>query len=340
MLGIDVSKANLQSALLDRATEDFAWEKTFPNNAQGVERLLAATPPDVPWVLEPTGRYSQAVARQARAAGRTVLLAPPRKAKNYLASVSPRAKTDRIDGRGLAWFAVTRPKHQALSEYPLNPEPVEKVEQLLRARKGVVQALMSLRQRLAELPYAAAPLEAAIAGLEAQQAALDEHIAVAAKEVAPADVKRLRAIKGIGPVTATAVAARLAGRKFPQGDQFVAYVGLDVATFESGKRKGERGLTKQGDAELRRLFFLCAKSAVRSHDSPFRAQYDRELAKGLRKTAALCVVARKLAKLCWSLVTHQDEYRPERVYEPANPPKRKTTKQDQADAARSDTAAE
>ena len=319
MLGVDVSKASLECALLDRTTEEYTWEKTFTNDVKGVERLLAATPPDVPWVLEPTGRYSLAVVRQARAAGRRVLLAPPRKAKSYLASVSPRAKTDRIDGRGLAWFAVTRPKHQALTEYPVNPEPVEKVEQLQTARKGVVQALMSLRQRLAELPYAAAPLEAAIAGLETQRAALDEQIAAAAQAVAPADVKRLKAVVGVGPVTANAVAARLAARNFPQGDQFVAYVGLDIATFESGKRKGERGLTKQGDAELRRLFFMCAKSAVRSEKGPFRAHYERELAKGRKKTAALCIVARKIAKLCWSLVTHGDDYRAERVYQPADP---------------------
>jgi transposase len=222
------------------------------------------------------------------------LLAPPRQAKDYLKSVSPRAKTDRIDCRGLAWFAVTRPKSRTLPEYPLSSEPVEKVEQLLRARRGVVQALMSLRQQLAELPFAAAPLEAAIGALTAQRDQLDADIAAATQVVAPTDVKRLQAIVGVGPVTAHAVAARLAGRSFARADQFVAYVGLDVATCESGKRKGERGLTKRGDAELRRLFYLCAQSAVRSRESPFRA-----------------------------LVKHQDEYRPARVYEPADPPKAK-----------------
>jgi transposase len=223
----------------------------------------------------------------------------------------------------LAWFAVTRPKSRTLPEYPLSSEPVEKVEQLLRARRGVVQALMSLRQQLAELPFAAAPLEAAIGALTAQRDQLDADIAAATQVVAPTDVKRLQAIVGVGPVTAHAVAARLAGRSFAKADQFVAYVGLDVATCESGKRKGERGLTKRGDAELRRLFYLCAQSAVRSRESPFRAHYEAELAKGRSKTAAACIIARKIAKLCWSLVKHQDEYRPGRVYEPADPPKAK-----------------
>jgi transposase len=87
----------------------------------------------------------------------------------------------------------------------------------------------------------------------------------------------------------------------------VAYIGLDVDKRESGKRKGERGLTHQGDAELRRLLYLCAQANLRIQDSPFRQQYERERAKGLSSTAALCAVARKLARLCWSLHKHAND---------------------------------
>ena len=97
-------------------------------------------------------------------------------------------------------------------------------------------------------------------------------------------------------------------------EQWVAYIGLDVGIRESGKRKGERGLTKQGDAELRRLFYLCAKSTVTRPTSPFAAQYQRELKKGMKKTAALCAVARKLAKVVWALFEHGGRYEPSRVY--------------------------
>lgn len=320
MLGIDVSKAQLECALLDRPSERILWTRTYPNTPAGIQRLLEATPPEVPWVLEPTGRYSLAVVQQGQAAGRKVLLAPPRKAKAYLASIQDRAKTDRVDGCGLAWFAVTRPRTQALRPYPVNPEAVERLEQLLTARRGVVQALTSLRQRADELTHAAALLEPALAGLQAQVDALDAAIAAAVKEVAAADAQRLQDVVGIGPVTATATAARLHSRPFAHADQWVAYLGLDVGVVASGKRKGERGLTKQGDAELRRLFYLCAQSAVRSKKGPFRAEYQRLKDRGRKPAEALCIIARKLAKVSWSLVKHGTQYDPEKVYQPVSPP--------------------
>ena len=113
--------------------------------------------------------------------------------------------------------------------------------------------------------------------------------------------------------------SRLQSRHFPHPDAFVAYCGLDVKVIQSGQRKGQRGLTKQGDAELRRLLYLAAKASLRSKDTTFRVQYERELTKGLSKTAALCAVARKLARLCWSLVTHGSTYDPARVHQQHKP---------------------
>jgi transposase len=180
----------------------------------------------------------------------------------------------------------------------------------------VVEALTSLRQRLAELPYAAEPLQAAVQALAEQQERLDEQIAQAAKVLAPAPLKRLLEVVGIGKVTATAVVARREGRTFAHADQWVAYLGLDISIVHSGKRKGQRGLTKQGDAELRRLFYLCASSAVRSDKGPFKAQYEKELARGRKKTAALCIIARKLAKVAWAIMERGAKWDPERVYAP------------------------
>ena len=70
-------------------------------------------------------------------------------------------------------------------------------------------------------------------------------------------------------------------KAFPHPDAFVAYCGLDVRVRDSGQRRGHRTLTKQEDAELRRLLYLSAQASLRSAQSPFKAQYERERAKGL-----------------------------------------------------------
>lgn len=314
MLALDVSKETLVCTLLDPRTRNTRWERTVDNTPAGVRQLLAQTSPNTPWVLEPTGRYSLSVVKLAQAAGRTVLLAPPRKAQNYLKSIQTRAKTDRLDSRGLGLYALTHD----LAPYPVKSDAVEHLDQLLAARKGVTDAIASLQVRIAELPHAAATLKEAVADLKRRQKALDRQIEQQTKQAEFAAVARLQRVPGIGPVTAAAAVSRLQSKQFRHPDQFVAYIGLDVGVIQSGKRKGELGLTKEGDAELRRLFYLCAKSTIGAKDSPFRAQYERELKKGRKKTAALCSVARKMARLCWSMVRHGTEYDPDRVYQQPN----------------------
>jgi transposase len=307
MFSLDVSKDTLSCALFDPQTRKVLWETCVPNSVPAIAKLLDRVPAERPWVMEPTGRYSLSVAKQAVAAGRQVLLAPPRKAKRFLESIQSRAKTDRLDARGLGQYALAAD----LAPYPIRSDDMEALHQLLTARTGLSRSLSSLRQQRKELPCAAEPLHAAMTALEAQLKVLDAQIA---KATAPLpDAARLDAVPGIGPVTAAAAVACLKSKAFSHPDKFVAYLGFDIAVRQSGRRSGERGLTKEGDAELRRLFFLCAQANRRCKKSPFKAQYERERAKGLSTTAALCAVARKMARVCWSLVAHQEKYNPDRV---------------------------
>jgi transposase len=311
MLGIDVSKRTLACALVDPATRHATWQTTVPNTPDGIARLLASAPPSCPWVLEPTGPYSRPVVAAARAAGRQVLAAPPRAAQAFLAALSPRAKSDRLDSFGLARYALA----VELRPYPVREATVERLAQLLAARKGVSQARTRLRQQRDALPLAADALAPAIAALEEHLATLDRQVMACTPQLDSDLVARLDAVPGIGPITAATVAVCLTSKAFSHPDQFVAYAGLDVRVRESGQWRGKRRLTRQGDAELRRLLFLAAQAnlRVRDPDNPFKRQYARERAKGLASTAALCAVARKLARTCWSLAQHGTTYDPARV---------------------------
>jgi transposase len=309
MLGIDVSKQTLSCTLLAPADRRCRWQGSVPNTAAGVCQLLRRTAASDPWVVEPTGIYSRLVVQHAQAAGRQVLLAQPKRAKAFLAATQPRAKTDRVDSHGLALYGLSAP----LRSFPVTSEAMARIEQLLAARRGISESLARLRQQQAVLPYAAVPLGAAITALVAQQEAIDAQLA-AARAALPV-IDALDAIPGIGPVTATAVAVCLLSKQFDHPDAFVAYIGLDTRVSDSGQRQGKRALTKQGDAELRRLLYLCAQANMRSRDpeNPFKGQYEREREKGLPTTGALCAVARKLAKVCWSLARHGTQYEVGRV---------------------------
>jgi transposase len=344
MLGVDVGKAELHGTWRDPETRRIRWQGAVPNTSAGIEKLLRRVP-QAPIVVEPTGRYGEPLIRAAQAAGREVLLAAPRKARAFLWSEQPRAKTDRVDSAGLALYGLTG----RLRPYLLPSPAVDQVKQRLAARRGLSQSLTNLRQQRATLPLAADVLAPAITALERQIAELDRQMkralgaateppaqralpaaAAAAPTVTDPDTTvaaaaprglslttaaaALMAIPGIGEVTAPALAACLVDKQFTHPDQFVAYVGLDLRVSQSGQRRGQVTLSKHGDAELRRLLYLAALSAGNAtHDTTFATRYQREQAKGLAKTAALNAVARKLAKVAWSIVTHGTTYDPKRV---------------------------
>ena len=351
MLGVDVGKAELHGTWRDGETRRVRWQGAVPNTEAGIRQLLKRVP-GVSVVVEPTGRYGESLIRAAQAAGREVLLAAPRKARAFLWSEQPRAKTDRVDSAGLALYGLTG----RLRPYQLPSPAVDQVKQLLAARRGLSQSLASLRQQRSALPLAADVLTPAITALERQIADLDRQLKRALAASAEADRQRalataaavdptvavvdptvavpdvtaapapprghtlataaaaLMAVPGIGEVTAPALAACLVEKQFTHPDQFVAYLGLDIRVSQSGRRRGQFGLSKHGDAELRRLLYLAAMAAGNStHDRTFADRYKREQAKGLAKTAALNAVARKLAKVAWSIVTHGTQYDPKRV---------------------------
>ena len=94
---------------------------------------------------------------------------------------------------------------------------------------------------------------------------------------------------------------------FANADAFIAYLGLDVRLRESGRYKGKRKLTKHGEPELRRLLWLAGKPATQY--PPFAAYRDAQLAKGLSKTAARVVLARKLARVAFAMLRDGTDFR-------------------------------
>jgi len=308
MLGIDVSKETLSICHWNarQGCAEATWE--VPNSLQGVGQLLAMTPPQEPLALEPTGRYGELLVREAQAQGRRVLLAPPRAAKQFLASVQPRAKTDRVDARGLAQYAAS----VSLQPFVLKGAQMEQLSQLLNARKLLVLSRAAYRQQAAALVHVRTVLQPAIEATTAQIKQIDRELATRAKQE-PA-LRRLQKVPGIGPIAAAALFVRLKSTAFAGYDQFVAYVGLDLRVVDSGLHRGRRKVSHHGDAELRRLLYLCAQASARTKGSPFAFQYQRELAKGLASTQALCAVARKIAKVAWALVRSGADYDPNRVY--------------------------
>lgn len=139
VLGIDVSKATLDAALLLDSGASKARHKVFPNTSEGHGQLLSwlheQGAPLVHATLEATGTYGEAVALALHEAGHRVSLVNPALVRAFGQSQLKRTKTDTADAILIARFCAM---HQPAVWSP----PARELQALVRR----VEALDEMKQ--------------------------------------------------------------------------------------------------------------------------------------------------------------------------------------------------
>ena len=132
--------------------------------------------------------------------------------------------------------------------------------------------------------------------------------AIAREALASAEVRRLMTVPGVSAITASTFVAALGDiRRFPSARRLVGYLGLDPRVRQSGVGPARHGrISKQGSASVRHVLVEAVWTAVRT-PGPLRAFYERVRARRGAQVAAVAT-ARKLATLCWCLLTREQDY--------------------------------
>ena len=114
---------------------------------------------------------------------------------------------------------------------------------------------------------------------------------------------------GINPALAATIHAETDPiTDFPGPDQYVAYTGLDPSVHESGDTiRGRSKISKRGSPVLRSALYLTAFSVYRKHDY-FHRSYQKHRRQGRSHTSALVVVAHRLARVVWRLLTDNRKF--------------------------------
>jgi len=113
----------------------------------------------------------------------------------------------------------------------------------------------------------------------------------------------LLAIPGIGPLMAARFLALVGDiRRFPSAKALVAFAGLDVIVYASGRYQGRRRLSKRGHPALRHLLYLMAVSLKR-HTRRFQAAFHHYRAQGRRVRETFVILARKALIMLYTLLT-------------------------------------
>lgn len=177
---------------------------------------------------------------------------------------------------------------------------------------GVRVALRSLvveRDRLPELA------QAALRGLAAQLEALSAEIEELERRIlawhrADETSRRLATIPGIGPITASAMAASVPDpNQFHSGRQFAAWLGLTPRAHSSGGKERQVGISKMGDGYLRRLLVVGATAVLRmARQRRIGGAWIMGLIERKKPKAAAVALANKTARIAWVLMARNENY--------------------------------
>lgn len=132
--------------------------------------------------------------------------------------------------------------------------------------------------------------------------------------------RRLEAIPGIGPLSASALAASIGdARAFKNGRQLAAWLGLVPRQHSSGGKERLLGISKRGDTYLRTLLIHGARSVLlrlKRHADQAESWLARLVARRNPNVAAVAL-ANKNARIIWALLAHDRDYQRGYVATPA-----------------------
>lgn len=302
-LGVDVCKDFLDIS-------DGTRVERIANSDRAIRHYLQSLEVPARLAVEPTQRYHQRLVQAALAAGHTIYLVDPYRLSHYRDAVGERTKSDNRDAGLLQRYLLAEAGH--LRPYRLPPRAAVALKDLLRARARVTAHKVSLDQALDGIGDLSRTRTAVTAHLTAAIRLIDKKLACCLEKTGyAADARRCQRVPGIGPLSGAALVATYYRGQFNSADAFIAYMGLDLRVRESGRYRGQRKLSKRGDPELRRLLFNAARAGARTQH--WRAYYQRLTARGLSRTAATVALSRKLARVAFSLLKNQTDFRQQAI---------------------------
>lgn len=298
--GVDVSKDDLEVACDGRVVE-------VGNERKTIKASVKSMPLGSYVVMEATNTYHLEMADICHTRGMHVFVVNPRITRHYREVNGLRGNNDRMDALTLCRY-IER-EHDGLREYVPKSADQRRLKTLVRRRWKLVGMRTQVQESLGSVKELSRELRALVARIDALIAKIEMLID---KQLAGnPDRARISTIKGIGPAVSAVLIADLSSCEFASADAFVAFYGLDPMPKDSGKRKGRRRLSKQGDRLGRAMLYNAALSA--STTKVWKPMYDSCLERGLTKVEALIVVARRIARTAWSVYTHKTIFDPSRL---------------------------
>jgi transposase len=306
-VGIDVAKDSLEVCARPDSTR-----RNFPNDNDGrieLARLLSGMKPRLV-VMEASGGYEIPLVEALVLRHVNVVVINPRQVRDFAKATGKLAKTDIIDAEMIARFGeVIRPEVR-----PLKDTDAQRLQALVARRRQLVEMLTMEKNRLGTAAEWTRP------DIEAHIEWLTECINKAGKDIASFIKKTplwrekenlLRTFKGIGPVNACTLLARLPELGRLNRKKIAALAGLAPVNRDSGRYRGRRTIFG-GRADVRAALYMAALTAIR-HNRVIKAFYERLIHAGKLPKVALTACMHKILVILNAMVRTNTFWRPDEM---------------------------
>jgi transposase len=331
-VGVDLAKSVFQVHGVDRS-ERQTWRRRL-RREDWIKVLRERVEPGCEIGMEAcSGAHHWA--RELQKFGYSVKLIPPQFVKPYVKT----NKNDANDAEAIC-EAMSRPGMRFVSVKSVEQQDVQAMHRVrsglveqrtakasqirgLVAEYGLVVSRELVRLRIA-LPRwledqangLSASFRRLLEGLREDLAQLDERVKELDREIerlAQSDptAKRLMQLRGVGPITATALVATVGNaRQFANGRQMSAALGLTPRQHSSGGRERLLGISKRGDAYLRTLLIHGARAVIRTaHSKDDRlSRWVTRLAARSHINVAAAALANKTTRMAWAMLSRGTNY--------------------------------
>jgi transposase len=327
-IGLDIHRDFAEVAILEDGVARSGGR--LPATPEGIRLLADSLHPDDRVAIEATvNTFAVATLLEGQVA--RVVISNPLKTR---AIAEAKIKTDQIDARVLAQLLaagflpeVWRPSEELSGLRRLVAQRARIVRERTRL-KYQVQAVLH-RNLVPRCPAADLFGRKGRGWLAEQELPADERILVdsalrrldlagaelalverelAAYALASPDTLRLMTIPGVDMVVAISLVAAIGDvSRFRTSGKLVSYLGLDPRVRQSGSQPARHGrISKQGRSQARAMLVEAAWACAKT-PGPLRAFFLRIRGRRGEQVAAVAT-ARKLAVLCWQMLSRREDY--------------------------------
>jgi transposase len=326
--GIDLHNKSSEVNVLDEAGE-VSERARIPTTEKAFRRWFGGREP-MRICIEASG-LSPWVARLLRDLGHEVIVANAQRVR-LIAESS--LKNDRVDAETLA--RLVRMDPALLCPIRHRREETQRLRGMLRVRRSLVNSrtaclntarglLRSFGYRMPgqrpdrlaralttgkvpeELCALVAPLVATALELDEKVQALDEDVIEVGRTFP--EVARFQQVPGVGPLVALAFVLCIEDPgRFRSSRDIASFLGLRPRMRESAEHSHFGRITRQGDAEMRKLLVQAAHGCLRSRQDSDLKRWAQQLAGRIGKKKAVVALARKLAVVLHHLWVSEEDY--------------------------------